>query len=135
MQYAVIEKASGLEVYRYEADAPVEWNEWGFATHNHVPVPPAAVPSEIPTVDPARWKIFVGAFFDRFGIIKLFLLSDPDPMTQAMVKDATVRKYIDLLGRHDELAQMIAYLKSRGYAIDEFAVLNAEPTDTEVWHG
>lgn len=37
-QYAVIDKATGEEVYRYEADAPIEWNEWEFATHDHVPV-------------------------------------------------------------------------------------------------
>jgi hypothetical protein len=36
MIYVVTEKASGNEVYRYEAEAPIEWINMEFATHDHV---------------------------------------------------------------------------------------------------
>ena len=34
--YNVINKASGEQVYRYHADAPVEWPGMEFSTHDHV---------------------------------------------------------------------------------------------------
>lgn len=34
--YVVTLKATGAEVYRYNADAPVEWAGFEFATHDHV---------------------------------------------------------------------------------------------------
>ncbi len=35
MIYIVTETATGDEVYRYTADAPIEWNGLEFATHTH----------------------------------------------------------------------------------------------------
>ncbi len=34
--YAVINKQTGTEVYRYSADTPIEWSGMEFATHDHV---------------------------------------------------------------------------------------------------
>lgn len=34
--YAVIDKQTGKEVYRYHADAPIEWDGMEFTTHDHV---------------------------------------------------------------------------------------------------
>lgn len=39
MIYTVTDKATGAEVYRYEADAPIEWGGMEFATHDHVELP------------------------------------------------------------------------------------------------
>ena len=33
--YLVTRKDTGQEVYRYSADAPIEWNGMEFATHDH----------------------------------------------------------------------------------------------------
>ena len=41
-------------------------------------------------------RIFVGSFFDRFGAAKWGILADTNPVVQALIKDASVRKYIDL---------------------------------------
>jgi len=41
--YAVIDNASLQEVYRYSADAPIEWTGFEFATHAHVECPDAAL--------------------------------------------------------------------------------------------
>jgi uncharacterized protein (DUF1330 family) len=35
--YIVTSKATGQEVYRYAADAPIEWAGMEFVTHNHTP--------------------------------------------------------------------------------------------------
>lgn len=35
MIYVVTNKATGAEVYRYEAEAPIEWQGMEFATHAH----------------------------------------------------------------------------------------------------
>lgn len=34
--YSVIRKSDQAEVYRYSADAPIEWNGMEFATHDHI---------------------------------------------------------------------------------------------------
>lgn len=40
--YRVIEKSTGLTVYAYGADAPLEWAGMLFATHDHIEVVPLA---------------------------------------------------------------------------------------------
>ncbi len=37
MIYIVKNKATGSEIYRYSADAPIEWSGMDFATHDHTP--------------------------------------------------------------------------------------------------
>lgn len=134
-EYVVTRKSDGVVVYpSYSADAPVEWHGMEFATHDHTLLPVAGDAVAAP-VDPARWKIYVGAFFDRFGAAKIAILSDPDPMVQAVIKDATVRTHIDLTGRRAELLQVIGLLNSKGHAVDPVAVIDLEPTDSEVWRG
>jgi hypothetical protein len=36
--YQVTRKSDGVDVYRYAADAPVEWGTMGFDTHTHTPI-------------------------------------------------------------------------------------------------
>lgn len=134
-EYIVTRKSDGAVVCpSYSADAPIEWNGMEFATHDHTLLPVADSPPSAP-VDAARWKIYVGAFFDRFGAAKIAILADPDPMVQAVIKDATVRTHIDLIGRRSELLQVIGLLNAKGHAVDPVAVLDVEPTDDEVWRG
>lgn len=35
-EYIVTRKSNGVEVYRYQSEAPVEWNGMEFSTHDHV---------------------------------------------------------------------------------------------------
>lgn len=35
MNFIVTDKATGAEVYRYQADAPIEWSGMKFSTHDH----------------------------------------------------------------------------------------------------
>lgn len=36
--YQVTRISDGVDVYRYAADAPIEWDGMGFATHMHTPI-------------------------------------------------------------------------------------------------
>jgi len=133
--FVVTRKSDGQEVTRYAAMQPVEQlNDLvvPFADFDHVEFVEGVQPQPI---NPANWRIWVGSFFDRFGAHKIAILADPDPVVQAIVKDATVRRYIDLIERRGELGQAIALLQSKGHAVDATAILDLEPTASEVWNG
>ena len=83
----------------------------------------------------SQWKIYVGAFFDRFGSEKLNILGSTDPIIQAAIKDCSVRKYIDLDSRNTELQQLLMYIASKGFNIDANAILNLAPSQDEIWNG
>lgn len=65
--------------------------------------------------------ISVGAFFDRFGPMKLPILRDQNYDCKAVVMDASVRKYIDL--DNPELPAGLAILQAAGHDIDPDAIL------------
>ena len=132
--FVVIDRATGQEVSSYSADAPVEWIGLEFATHEHRALPAEPEPPAAPIV-PEQWFINVGPFYDRFGPYKLPILASTDPLVQAIIKDTTVRKYIDLKGRRAELAQAIGLLQSKGFAVSEAAILDVQPADGEVYRG
>lgn len=134
-EYIVTRKTDGAEVLRYSSSQIVEainGQSYPVVDYDHTEWMPDE--GRTPT-DPTRWRIYVGSFFDRFGTAKLAILSDPDPVVQAVTKDASVRNYIDLLGRRDELLQVIGLLNLKGHAVDATAVLDLEPTEDEVWRG
>lgn len=127
--WQVTKRPTGEVVYAYTADEPVEWPGMEFATHNHL----LQVPEAVPETTDADWRIYVGAFFDRFGAEKISILSSEDAVVQALIKDASVRQYIGLRERRDELAQMIGVLVSKGFPLDAAAILDTEPTEDERW--
>ena len=86
----------------------------------------ATKPTETPETTDADWRIHVGAFFDRFGDQKIGILASEDVVVQALVKDASVRQYIGLKERRDELAQMIGALVAKGFTLDAAAILDTE---------
>ncbi|OIR02627.1 hypothetical protein GALL_153410 [mine drainage metagenome] len=82
------------------------------------------VPEPAPVDPPNAWWLYVGAFFDRFdtyGGQKLAILSSADLTVQAVVKDASVRKYIDL--KRADLPGALDMLIAKGFAIDKTAIL------------
>ena len=82
----------------------------------------AVQPQDAPAA-PAPRHISVGAFFDRFGSAKWAILADATPAVQAVIKDASVRSYIDL--DNADLPAGLALLVSAGHAIDASAVTGA----------
>lgn len=131
--FKILRKSDGAEVYEYQDDAPAEWFDFPFSDFDHIE---QSAVDPIPG-DPQVWRIYVGAFFDRFGAAKLPILSSTDPIVEALIKDASVRQYIALTERRDELAQMLALLQSRieGISLDPVAILDLEPTAYEAFNG
>lgn len=130
--YVVTLKATGAEVYRYSADAPIEWSGMELATHDHTAQAEPAAPAEPPVVS-SEWFINVGPFFDRFGAYKIPILASSDLYVQAVIKDTSVRKYIDLKGRRVELVQAIGLLQSKGFPVTAASVLDLKPTPEEAY--
>jgi len=54
--YIVTRKSDGAEVYRYNADAPVEWSGMEFATHDHAVEADNGIP-DAPVVAMIRTKL------------------------------------------------------------------------------
>ena len=115
----VSERATGAVVYAYTADEPVEWPGMEYATHNHL----LQVPEAVPETTDADWRIYVGAFFDRFGPPKWAILADTAPTVQAVVRDASVRKFIDL--DNPDLPAGLQILVAAGHPIDAAAIVEA----------
>ena len=134
MSFKATHKTTG-EVVEYDTPLPqpehltADWRleEISFA------VAAQDVEPEPTPVDPALWRIDVGSFFDRFGNAKLSILASENAVVKAMITDASVRKYISLIERKDELTQMLGLLQSLvpGISLDITAILETEPTEAE----
>jgi hypothetical protein len=71
------------------------------------------LPEPDPVPEPAKpyeWFIDIGPFFDRFGSVKMQVLTSSDAGVRALITDIQVRKWIDL--KLPEVAQSLAYLGS-----------------------
>lgn len=67
--------------------------------------------------------ISVGAFYDRFGAEKWAILADASPSVQAVIKDASVRAYIDL--DNPQLPMGLQILITAGHTLDAAAIIGA----------
>ena len=144
--FVITRKADSVEVYRYQADAPIEWGGMEFATHDHTPI---AEPQPEPEPPPVPVKITKLAFRSRFTqaekvAIEIASLDDPvAPMQQraqaaalrASQADVAVAQYIDLT-RADTRAGVHA-LETAGLLAQGRAdvILNAPTAEQEVWNG
>lgn len=74
--------------------------------------------------------ISVGAFFDRFGPLKWAILADQSPPVQAVVRDASVRKFIDL--DNPDLPAGLQIIVTAGHSIDPAAIIGAPVEGSEL---
>lgn len=81
------------------------------------------VPLEQPAAPATPRHISVGAFFDRFGPLKIAILMDTTPAVRAVVQDASVRQYIDL--DNAQIPAGLAVLQAAGHAIDAEEIVDA----------
>ena len=88
-----------------------------------VPAPPSPPPA------PALRHIAVGSFFDRFGALKYPILASSDAGVQALIKDCTVRAYIDL--DNPQLPAGLAMIVAAGFAIDAALIVSASILDSD----
>ena len=138
MSFKATHKTTG-EVVEYDTPLPQPEHltvDWRLEEISFAVAAPDVEPEPTP-VDPALWRIDVGSFFDRFGEAKLAILSSENAVVKAMIMDASVRKYIALIERKDELTQMLGLLQTLvpGISLDVAATLETEPTDAERWNG
>ena len=134
----VTRKSDGEEVTRYCAATIKEsfdGKSYPRTEFDHVEYVEDAI-AETP-VDPVAWRIDVGSFFDRFGDAKISILASDNAVVQALIKDASVRQYISLVERKDELTQMLGLLQTLvpGITLDVTAILEVVPTEAERWNG
>ena len=86
MIYVVTNRVTGAEVYRYAAEAPVEWAGLGFDTHAHEPLVEPSVSAGSP---PAVTRLTKLAFIDRLGEVayrSILALARVDLDVEAFVK-------------------------------------------------
>lgn len=142
--YIVTRKSDGAEVYRYEADAPVEWADWPFATHDHAEDVPVQVQPDVPA---ERWHLYPGPFKDRLGVDGLAIAASTHPICVAAREMLVGRLYIDLKNPKTEalLDMLIAaqqpapspYFPGSGpmTAEKKAAILGTLASDAEVYRG
>lgn len=135
--YRVTRKADGAEVYRYQAEAPVEWAGMEFATHDHTLVEEPAPPAE-PELPPQAWHITKLAFRSRFTAVERATITyaarqntPESAAVQSYLDDVQAAAYIDLQ-RQDTRAGVQglegAGLIAAGRAAQ---ILDAVPTEQE----
>lgn len=89
--YVVIRKADGQEVYRYDGDAPIDWDAWPFATHDH-----AAEAAPVPVPAPVyggRRELEVLEF------MRLFTTEERIAIRSAAAQSTVASDYLDLMYR------------------------------------
>lgn len=101
-----------------------------FAEQHHPGAWRVAAVQDSPVSVPSVRHISVGAFFDRFGPLKWAILADTNVQVQAVVKDASVRSYIDL--DNADLPAGLALLQAAGHAIDPEAIVDAQVRPEEL---
>lgn len=76
------------------------------------------------------WFIDIGPFFDRFGAVKMAVLTSTNATVMGLVKDVQTRKWVDL--KRADVAQAIDLIISTPIAgIDKNAILNTPVTQLE----
>lgn len=145
--YIVTPKAGGEPVYRYHADAPVDWPAYPLAAFDHVEATAAPPPPPPPPVPPVRLSRL--AFRNRFTATEKatieFAAADnpaaPTPQRQqaaalrANLADQRDAEFIDLT-RADTRTGVLTLeamgLIGPGRAL---VILDTPPSPTEVWNG
>jgi hypothetical protein len=102
-----------------EGMTPAPGIGWSYAdgTFTAPVVPPAPEPAPEPR------RITVGAFFDRLGDQKWPVLADTNASVQALIKDASVRAYINL--DDPQVLTGLQMVQNAGHSIDPEAIINA----------
>ena len=139
--YRVTRKADGAEVYRYQADAPVEWQGMEFATHDHTLVDEPAPPPE-PELPPQAWHITKLAFRSRFTSVERTTLTlaarqatPQGASVQTYLDDVQAAQFIDLK-RPDTRAGVLGLEAGGLLAAGRAAqILDTVPTDVERFRG
>ena len=130
--FSVIRVADSIEMTRYAAAAQQQFPEYPAPLYTQVEF---ADDAEVILDPPGVWHIGVGPFWDRFGPYKIPILASSDPVVQAIIRDSSVRKFIDLKGRRSDLVAAISVLQAKGFPLSLTAILDVRPNATEIFNG
>ncbi len=136
-RYAIIE--NGYVVNIALADAPVNENWIDLTDVNPQPSIYWAysngvftAPEEVITPSAHEWFIDIGPFYDRFGAVKMEILTSDNSTIKAILEDIKIRKWIDL--KNPLVIQSLAYISSVVPALTaelQSAILNTPVSDME----
>lgn len=129
MRYEILDQ--GAVVSAIEADAQF------MAAHYAAGAYRLAAQQATATPDLRAWLVTVGAFFDRFGPAKIAVLSSGNAVVQALVRDASVREFIDLQ-RADVAQGLDAIIAAPVAGVDatlKAAILTTPTTAAERYKG
>jgi hypothetical protein len=96
--YAVINRATGAEVYRYQHTEAVPWQGMGFDEFDHVALPDEPPPDAPPSPEPVRLTKL--EFRDRFTVqekvgIEFASLDAPAAPLEDRLRSAQLRVFMD----------------------------------------
>ena len=128
--YNVVEKATGTIKYTYSHTEPIIWDGYPAELFDTILV--GQVQS---IVDPLKWRIHIGPFFDRFKQYKIPILASSDPVVRAIVTDTSIRKYIDLYNRRADVAAAIDALISKGFPLNKVEILDTPVAPEDLFLG
>lgn len=121
MKYEILDGQTVINTIM--ADAEFMAQAYPDGNYREVPEVDAPAPAAAPR------HITVGAFFDRFAAHKWPILADTNPVVQALIKDCSVRKHINL--DDPQLPAGLGLLVEAGHAIDVTAILTTPVQDGE----
>lgn len=143
--WIVTRKSDGEEAYRYQAEAPVEWQGFEFATHDHTEEAIEEPPAELPQLRHVTKLAFRNRFTPTEKVaLEIAALDNPQAtMAQraqsaglrATMKDQEVALYIDL--SRPETRAGVQALEAAGLIGPGRAeqILDGPINAVEVYHG
>lgn len=136
--FKVTRKSDGEVVYRYGADAAIEWVGFEFSTHDHtpeeVPAPgPAPVPAPVRITKLAFLSRFTDSEYIQFDLASMGATVQAAAMRRFMSK-VNAAEHIDLQ-RADTRAGVQALVGTLLTAERAAAILDTPPEAHEVFHG
>lgn len=96
MKHWIVTRLSDGEiVYRYQAEAAIEWQGFEFITHAHTEDVQAGAPAE-PELPESAWCLHTGPFKDRLGMDAHALAASTHPVCVAAREALADRVYVSL---------------------------------------
>ena len=122
--YAVTVKDTGDEIYKYHAEAPIEWGGMEFATHDHLPVVEITAGGDIEGV-------IVGRTMSRIAFMKRFTSDERIDIREAASQSVQLNDYFELMKLADEVDTADEYTLA-GVHLLEFGGLIGEGRAVEI---
>lgn len=122
------DRSTNVQPPAEDAVKKANWTGSGWVLAAYTAPPPATAPM----VSEWYWLIDIGPFFDRFGAAKMAVLTSTDATVNAIVRDVSVRKWVDL--KRPDVAQGLAYIGSKVPSLTtamQQSIISIVPTEAD----